>query len=448
MGEPESLWQMLISVMPPLIVGLIAQCTFFFTLIKKNKKTIWFVSWYIFQWITFRVIFRVVIGYEYGAATWFFVTNYWISILAIIMLCIILKYVFGSPFIKTIMAFLLSDVLGSLTAVFGVMVRDGLYSYIERTARNPYVLGALTAVFSGLASLIVLWLFTRRWLYRYRKLNIKSNNKPLWVCAVLFMFSAPISNLFGYIGSTAILINALLYPLLSCILFTFGFLWFGIQYKKEEEERRKAYAKIQQNLMEEHYHSLQRQIEMTRQFRDEILDYSQRLEHIAEQDDILTYTDTLRRQYQELETKVYCRNAILDTMIHNKVLKSQEQGIPVEIHMEEFQCGIIPEMDILSILCNIFDNAIEGCERLERKDDAYIWMKGKYVDGKLTLEMKNSINPSYIETGMKTVKQDKLTHGLGLKIVQAVVDKYHGSMKIETMEDTFFLQLMLSENVR
>lgn len=82
MGEPESLWQMLISVMPPLIVGLIAQCTFFFTLIKKNKKTIWFVSWYIFQWITFRVIFRVVIGYEYGAATWFFVTNYWISILA------------------------------------------------------------------------------------------------------------------------------------------------------------------------------------------------------------------------------------------------------------------------------------------------------------------------------------------------------------------------------
>lgn len=62
--------------------------------------------------------------------------------------------------------------------------------------------------------------------------------------------------------------------------------------------------------------------------------------------------------------------------------------------------------------------------------------------------MKNSINPSYIETGMKTVKQDKLTHGLGLKIVQAVVDKYHGSMKIETMEDTFFLRLMLSENVR
>lgn len=79
------------------------------------------------------------------------------------------------------------------------------------------------------------------------------------------------------------------------------------------------------------------------------------------------YTDTLRRQYQELETKVYCRNAILDTMIHNKVLKSQEQGIPVEIHMEEFQCGIIPEMDILSILCNIFDNAMKartsGAER-------------------------------------------------------------------------------------
>lgn len=56
------------------------------------------------------------------------------------------------------------------------------------------------------------------------------------------------------------------------------------------------------------------------------------------------------------------------------------------------------------------------------------------------IEITNYFLPR-IETNIKTTKQDIAHHGYGLKSLDYVVKKYLGQMKIEQVEDIFFLTI-------
>lgn len=98
--------------------------------------------------------------------------------------------------------------------------------------------------------------------------------------------------------------------------------------------------------------------------------------------------------------------------------------------------------DVNTVLGNLLENAIEAASQTEEQS---LEISVRYDRGFLQINMKNSCpdNLQKQDNGYATTKKDKKHHGLGLKNVKRIVDKYHGELELREQESTFFTNVVL-----
>lgn len=204
---------------------------------------------------------------------------------------------------------------------------------------------------------------------------------------------------------------------------------------------------LQENLIREHYKTLESQIEQTRRIRHEIANHIYLLEQLAmksEEKELLKkdYKNELEKTYQTLQSKMFCKDIMIDTAIKNKLRECQENQIQVEYREETFFIGNIARIDMMGLVYNVFDNAIEACEKVD-VDKRWIRISIKNEEDRLKLTCYNSKHPEiHLEAGQKTTKKDKENHGIGRDILKSVVKKYHGSISAEDKIDEYHLKIV------
>ncbi len=106
--------------------------------------------------------------------------------------------------------------------------------------------------------------------------------------------------------------------------------------------------------------------------------------------------------------------------------------------------GTIQEIDIISLLGNLLDNAIEACQA-SGSSDPYIRAESVIKKKVWRLTVSNSKNPeiSPKKTGMATTKKDARDHGLGVGIIRSAVSKYNGTLKMNDCGDCFETEALL-----
>lgn len=205
---------------------------------------------------------------------------------------------------------------------------------------------------------------------------------------------------------------------------------------------------LQKNLMEEYYASLNEQMELTRKLRHDIANHIQTLEELArivgEKPETSIYADSLRRQYHRLQKMAYTQNAVIDAAIHNKIKLCREEGIRTSITITSFQIGKVSEIEILGILYNLFDNAIEGCKKVRDENMRFLEFSVKNVASQLILNMRNSaVNVEMKNGKLLTTKKDKKKHGIGISIVKDTVKQYNGYVKYQFQDGIFDILVIL-----
>ena len=85
------------------------------------------------------------------------------------------------------------------------------------------------------------------------------------------------------------------------------------------------------------------------------------------------------------------------------------------------------EYDLISLLGNLLDNAIEACAKCT---DPTIKLEIKNYKDYLSITVINSTAEPVLKNNpeLKTTKKDKELHGIGLSSIQSVVDKYSGDI--------------------
>lgn len=124
--------------------------------------------------------------------------------------------------------------------------------------------------------------------------------------------------------------------------------------------------------------------------------------------------------------KVCSRNMVVNYLISMKSARMQEEGI-------HFTCNIcdqitgVSDVDLNILLGNLFDNAIEACER--RNDIREISLTIKRRGAYLVIIMENTAgeNVSFAETA----KPDKVNHGYGLSSMGEIAERYGGRVHRE-----------------
>jgi sensor histidine kinase regulating citrate/malate metabolism len=203
----------------------------------------------------------------------------------------------------------------------------------------------------------------------------------------------------------------------------------------------------------EFYHNqsllLQSNSEENAKFRHDIRNHLLALEGMVQDgktDKAITYIKSLTDTKNQVRVYSQTENIAIDSIINYKLSKAEEDGIKVLSNIAIPRDVQIPEDDMVVILGNLLDNAVEAASRV--KENAYIKLSLEYDRGCMYMSVKNSFdNIVDIKEGkMQTRKVDKAAHGIGLKSVQLALDKYHGQLDIEYEKNEFDVTGMLYLN--
>lgn len=153
--------------------------------------------------------------------------------------------------------------------------------------------------------------------------------------------------------------------------------------------------------------------------------------------------DALRRSLDAVDTNNVIVNAILNT----KYREAADKGIVFVLKVNDLSGLVIREEDIVVILSNLLNNALEGCEHCKEK---VIRLKFVLEEGQAVISVKNSIGTELeVEKGeLMTTKTDNVgEHGMGIKNVIEAVEGYGGRYVIHCDKGFFQFTILLPNSL-
>lgn len=217
--------------------------------------------------------------------------------------------------------------------------------------------------------------------------------------------------------------------ILGMFLIAFFLVTVRIMKIKEMEQENQLMQSYMMSI-EEFYEGIQNRIEATRKYRHDLAKHIQTLEALLEEcsqsEGIQEYMDNLKERYSKLKKQEFGSDEIVSTILSIKKEQCEEKQIPLSIEVEDCSYYGIEEVDFVSLLHNLLDNAIEANERISASERKGIWFSMRRDGERILLDMKNCVAHGEKVT-FQTRKHQKEEHGIGTKIIASLVEKYHGT---------------------
>ena len=155
------------------------------------------------------------------------------------------------------------------------------------------------------------------------------------------------------------------------------------------------------------------------------------------------YLESLRSPIEAVTQHVWVGDEAVDYLINSKIALASSEQIQVNCNIEYPQHTNIRSVDLVAILGNLLDNALESCEKIplqQRFLRIYMAVKGS----QFYVSIQNSAKeePDFEEKNYITKKRGN--HGLGMKRMKAVVDKYDGYLTLASEPGIFAAGVTLS----
>lgn len=217
-------------------------------------------------------------------------------------------------------------------------------------------------------------------------------------------------------------------------LFLYETLWFWRWRKNQKTEQENKNLRYENSVMKEYYDTLENQVEVVRKFHHDINKHMDVLNEMLgkmETPEVKLYSEQLEEVYQEMKPVIYCSNPIVNAVLVNKAHQCEEKHIKFTIDMMGFETKKMKEIDLVALLSNLLDNAIEECERIQDKLDKKIYIHGWRIRNNLFLEVKNTTEKEVIDSSTFKTKKDPKSHGVGMKIIKEIIENYEGITDIE-----------------
>ena len=156
------------------------------------------------------------------------------------------------------------------------------------------------------------------------------------------------------------------------------------------------------------------------------------LVHEKRYDEAEEYCSKLHMVSDKLLVGVDTGNTVIDILLNEKINFARSNGIEMKQDVHISSDCTVEDMDLCIILANAIDNAIQACmkETNERPEILLIVRKKHRF---LIVEVTNTIACGNIA----------LEYGTGLKNIKYIVEKYEGTMEIETSTKHFRLTILL-----
>ncbi|MDE6750810.1 MAG: GHKL domain-containing protein [Lachnospiraceae bacterium] len=229
----------------------------------------------------------------------------------------------------------------------------------------------------------------------------------------------------------------------------------------QEEKSSLLFYKQQLSDMTEHVQEMERLYDSIRGMRHDMNNYIADMEQLLSAGSQYTnsdgevgaeaekYLNHMKDALDVMTLKYSTGNPVTDVIMNRKGQECEKGGIclasdfifPEQIGIEAFDMGIL--------LNNALDNAIEGCRKCIGKNALEIRVRSYRKGRMFFLRIENDCNGQSViytnENILQTTKEDDWMHGIGLKNMRSVVERYYGTMSYEIRDNVFYLTIMLQE---
>ncbi|ROR25253.1 sensor kinase SpoOB-type protein [Mobilisporobacter senegalensis] len=233
------------------------------------------------------------------------------------------------------------------------------------------------------------------------------------------------------------------------ILFTINILVFylyDVLLKEYENRIERLLLKQQNEYYIKQFELMDQSWKGTRAQRHDLKNHLLALQGYLEKDNIKKAVDYIRQLVESTTfEKEIARsgNVDVDSILNYKINEAKNKGIEVILKLEIPMYLNIRSVDMVVILGNLLDNAIDATSKLQK--DKRIKIELIYKKNVLFISERNTFN-GYVATegtNLLTTHKDKDNHGIGLNNIQKVLKAYDGEMEISYTGHEFCTDILV-----
>ena len=137
-------------------------------------------------------------------------------------------------------------------------------------------------------------------------------------------------------------------------------------------------------------------------------------------------------------------NDALDTLFTNKSIQCAEKGIRFNGMIAGVRFPDIPAFELYTIFCNAIDNAMEAVERLPEEKRIISVTARNADENKTAILIENYFEGEIrFAGGLPQSDQKGDLHGVGVKSMKMLAEKYGGSFRVNVYGESFSLEIAL-----
>ena len=151
-------------------------------------------------------------------------------------------------------------------------------------------------------------------------------------------------------------------------------------------------------------------------------------------------SDNLQRVYTPVNTE----NILLNAIVNVELDKAESENIDFKVEILNFLNEFSGNSDIISVIGNICDNAIEYL-KTQPRERRIMSLKITKANDYYAIVCKNKISYSVLNNNseLKTSKYDKENNGKGTNIVKEICYKYNGNVSYKEKNNEFIVTVLL-----
>lgn len=230
------------------------------------------------------------------------------------------------------------------------------------------------------------------------------------------------------------------------ILVAVLFFYLSRQY---EMEKKIAYLEQEKNeLLTRDYQMLKNTYAANAKLFHDFHNHIEALHRYLEKDrtaEAVQYLESLRSPIEAVTQPVWVGDEAVDYLINSKITLATSRETHVNCNIEYPQHTNIRSVDLVTILGNLLDNALEAVEGTE-KNLRFINLTIRRIHEMLVIKVENGYTdtPVVVEGDLQTSKTDKTLHGWGLQSIRTAAKRYDGTIETEYSDHTFRAVVTLS----
>lgn len=154
------------------------------------------------------------------------------------------------------------------------------------------------------------------------------------------------------------------------------------------------------------------------------------------------YLNDLEQNLDKVDTYVKSGNLMTDAILNSKLSLAEQKGIRVNCKAVLPRELSVEDVDLCVMLGNLLDNALEACDKIpERQRFLRIYMVVNR--SQLYVSIQNSAREELDFNERNYISTKRGNHGLGMKRVKALADKYDGYLTLANEPGIFAAEMTL-----